>query len=66
MLLNWFQLCLYYFQVELDEEWFENQKTRPDKQTFFHIQTGINSFTMLSASAQPDPRCTGPDIMVKH
>jgi len=55
-----------HFQVELDEEWFENQKTRPDKPTFFHIQTGINSFTMLSASAQPDPRCTGPDIMAKH
>jgi hypothetical protein len=55
-----------HFQVELDEEWFENQKTRPDKPTYFQIQTGINSFTMLSASAQPDPHCTGPDIMPKQ
>jgi hypothetical protein len=55
-----------HFQVGLDEEWFENQQTRPDKPTYFEIQTGINSFTMLSASAQPDPHCTGPDIMAKH
>jgi hypothetical protein len=57
-----------HFQVELDEGWWvEQQKDwRPDKPTFFHIQEGENSFTILSASDKPDPRCTGHDIMPKH
>jgi hypothetical protein len=55
-----------HFQIELDEEWFENQQTRPDKPTFFQIQEGKNSFTMLSASGQPNSHCTGPDIMPKQ
>ena len=54
------------FQVELDQEWYENQKTRPDRPTYFQIKEGDNSFTMLSASAQPDSHCTGPYIMVKR
>jgi hypothetical protein len=56
------------FQVELDEGWWvEQQKDwRPGKPTFFQIQEGKNSFTMLSASGQPDQHCTGPDIMPKQ
>ena len=38
-----------HFQVELDEEWFENQKTRPDKPTYFQIQTGINSCLLYTS-----------------
>jgi hypothetical protein len=52
-----------HFQVDLDLEWLVNQQTRPDSPTFFQIQEGKNSFTMLSASGKPDPHCTGPDIM---
>ncbi len=55
-----------HFQVELDLEWFVNQQTRPDRPTYFQIQEGTNSFTMLSASGKPDPHCTGHDIMPKH
>jgi hypothetical protein len=39
---------------------------RPDARTFFQIQEGKNSFTMLSASGKPDPHCTGHDIMPKQ
>ncbi len=55
-----------HFQVELDLEWLVNQQTRPDKPTYFQIQEGKNSFTMLSASGNPDPHCTGHDIMAQH
>jgi hypothetical protein len=57
-----------HFQVELDQGWWvEAQKDwRPDKPTYFQIQEGKNSFTMLSALDKPDPRCTGRDIMPKH
>ena len=57
-----------HFQVELDEGWWVEEKKdwRPDTPTFFQIQEGKNSFTMLSASDKPDPHCTGPDIMPKH
>ncbi|MGD0097791.1 MAG: hypothetical protein ABSB60_14970 [Terracidiphilus sp.] len=54
-----------HFQVELDKGWWVEGKTdlRPDTPTFFQIQEGKNSFTMLSASDKPDPHCTGHDIM---
>jgi hypothetical protein len=57
-----------HFQVELDEGWWVEQLSnwRPDKPTFFQIQQGQNSFTMLSASGKPDPHCTGHDIMPKN
>jgi hypothetical protein len=57
-----------HFQVELDEGWWvEQQKDwRPDKPAYFQIQEGNNSFTMLSASGQPNQHCTGPDIMPKQ
>jgi hypothetical protein len=57
-----------HFQVEFDEGWWvEGQKDwRPDKPTYFQIQQGKNSFTMLSASGKPDPHCTGHDIMPKN
>jgi len=54
-----------HFQVELDYGWWweEKKDLRPDARTFFQIQEGKNSFTMLSASDKPDPHCTGHDIM---
>lgn len=57
-----------HFQVELDEGWWVEQQEdwRPDKPAYFQIQEGKNSFTLLSASAQPDPHCSGADIMAKH
>ncbi|MGD0938250.1 MAG: hypothetical protein ABR905_00975 [Terracidiphilus sp.] len=57
-----------HFQVELDKGWWvEGEKNqRPDTPTFFQIQEGKNSFTMLSASDKPDPHCTGHDIMPKQ
>ena len=55
-----------HFQVELDAEWIDSKgKSTPDKSTYFQIQEGKNSFTLLSTSDQPDTRCTGPDIMAK-
>lgn len=60
-----------HFQVELDQTRYINQtpvaqKPVAGKPTYFQIQEGTNSFTMLSASPASDPHCTGPDIMVKH
>jgi hypothetical protein len=56
-----------HFQVQLDAEWIDNKgKSTPGKSTYFEIQEGKNSFTMLSASGQPDARCIGPDIMPKQ
>ncbi|MGO8756895.1 MAG: hypothetical protein ACLQG3_02110 [Terracidiphilus sp.] len=56
-----------HYQVELDEEWVDDKgNSRPDSPTYFQIEEGNNSFTMLSATASADPRCTGPDIMAKH
>lgn len=45
------------FQVELDQD-----RGAP---TFFEIREGRDSFTMLSASSQPDPQCKGADLMQK-
>jgi hypothetical protein len=57
-----------HFQVELDKGWWVEEKKdwRPDTPTFFQIQEGKNSFTMLSASDKHDPHCTGHDIMPKQ
>ena len=55
-----------HFQVELDAAWIDSKgKSTPDKSTYFQIQGGKNSFTLISATDQPDTRCTGPDIMLK-
>ncbi len=55
-----------HFQVELDAAWIDSKgKATPDKSTYFQIQQGKNSFTLLSASDQSDTHCTGPDIMAK-
>jgi hypothetical protein len=56
-----------HYQVELDEEWVDDKgNSRSGSPTYFQIEEGKNSFTMLSAAANTDPRCTGPDIMAKH
>jgi len=57
-----------HFQVEFDKGWWVEEKNdwRPDTPTFFQIQEGKNSFTMLSASDKPDTHCTGHDIMPKQ
>jgi hypothetical protein len=34
--------------------------------TYFQIEQEKNSFTMLSASEKPDPRCSGGDLMASH
>ncbi len=46
------------FQVELD----------PDSGAplYYRLREGQNSFTMLSASATPDPRCDGADLMKRN
>ena len=55
------------YQVELDEEWVDGKgNSRPGSPTYFQIEEGTNSFTMLSSTANADPHCTGPDIMAKH
>ena len=46
---------LKHFQVELDLD--------PGPTHYFQIQQGDNSFTMLSASTQPDARCKGLNLM---
>jgi hypothetical protein len=46
------------FQVELDHD--------SDASFYYQIREGQNSFTMLSASARPDPRCNGADLMKGH
>ncbi len=56
-----------HFQVELDEEWVDDKGgSRPGPTTYFQIEEGNNSFTMLSSSSQADPKCTGSDIMSKQ
>ncbi|MGA2571499.1 MAG: hypothetical protein ABSF23_13350 [Terracidiphilus sp.] len=56
-----------HYQVELDEDWVDDKgNSRPGSPTFFQIEEGQNSFTMLSAAANADPHCAGPDIMAKH
>jgi hypothetical protein len=56
-----------HYQVELDEEWVDDKgNSRPGSPTYFQIEEGKDSFTMLSAAANTDPRCTSPDIMAKH
>jgi hypothetical protein len=56
-----------HYQVELDEEWVDEKgNSRPDRPIYFQIEEGKNSFTMFSAAANADPRCTGPDIVAKH
>jgi hypothetical protein len=47
-----------HFQVELD--------LSPGPASYFHIRQGNNSFVMLSAAAQPDPACKGPNLMPKQ
>jgi hypothetical protein len=47
-----------HFQVEFDRD--------PGATTYFQIEEGENSFTMLDASSVPDPRCKGADLMPKH
>jgi hypothetical protein len=55
-----------HFQVELDAEFIDSKgKSTPDKSTYFQIQEGNNSFTLLSTAEQPDTRCAGVDIMPK-
>lgn len=55
-----------HYQVELDEEVVDGQgNSRPGSPTYFQIEEGNNSFTMLSAAATADARCTGADIMPK-
>jgi len=56
-----------HYQVELDARW-DNEKRNscPGVPAFFQIAEGKNSFTMLSAAANADPHCTGPDIMPKR
>jgi hypothetical protein len=44
-----------HFQVAL------NLNSGPGR--YFQIKQGDNSFTMLSAATQPDPRCKGGDLM---
>ncbi len=49
---------LTHFQVEANQD--------PDIHTYYQISQGENSFTMLSASPTPDPRCRGADLMQKN
>jgi len=33
---------------------------------YFQIEQGKDSFTLVSGSNAPDPKCTGPDLMGEH
>jgi len=55
-----------HYQVELRQASAGPAKPRPAPPTFFQIEEGKNAFTMLSASTQPNPHCTGADIMTAH
>ncbi len=56
-----------HYQVAADLDWIDkNGNSRDGGPINFQIEQGKNSFTMLSASSQPDPHCTGPDIMPKR
>jgi hypothetical protein len=52
-----------HFQMELVAEHWDGKTAHPLPSTYFQIQQGANSFTMLSASGKPDPRCSGGDLM---
>jgi hypothetical protein len=53
-----------HFQVELDRNQADsNGNWHPGPSTYFEIQQGNNSFTMLSASSHANPRCNGPNLM---
>jgi hypothetical protein len=47
-----------HFQVEFDRD--------PGKPTYFQIEQGENSFTMLDASPTPNSHCKGADLMQKQ
>jgi hypothetical protein len=47
-----------HFQVEFDRD--------PGKPTYFQIEQGENSFTMLDASPTPNSHCKGVDLMQKQ
>ncbi|MGC1462638.1 MAG: hypothetical protein WA802_10580 [Terracidiphilus sp.] len=56
-----------HYQVEADLDWTDqNGNSRDGGTVYFQIEEGKNSFTMLSASSQPDQHCKGPDIMPKQ
>jgi len=46
------------FQVELDRD--------PGAPSYFRIERGRNSFTMVSVAEKADPLCNGPDLMPKR
>lgn len=55
------------YEVELDENWVNSKgASRQGPTTYFQIEEGKNSFTMLSASPRSDASCIGPDIMPKE
>ena len=47
-----------HFQVEFNRD--------PGAPTYFQIEEGENSFTMVDASPAPDPRCKGADLVPKR
>ena len=55
-----------HFQMELVAERWDGKAAHPLPSTYFQIQQGANSFTMLSASETPDPHCGGGDLMASH
>jgi hypothetical protein len=56
-----------HFQVELDQRTSDGKgKLQPGEPTWFHIQQGSNSFTMLDSAYHKDSRCSGPDIMPRQ
>jgi hypothetical protein len=52
-----------HFQVELDLAKWVHQDQVPIATTYFQIEQGKNSFTMLAASDKADQRCGGGDLM---
>jgi hypothetical protein len=55
------------FQVELDGNWIgAGGAETPSSTTYFEIEQGKNSFTMIRASQSADARCKGPDIMAQR
>jgi len=55
-----------HFQMTLFAVKLLNQRQIPVSTTYFQIEQGKNSFTMLSASQKADPLCGGGDLMGSH
>jgi hypothetical protein len=55
-----------HYQIELDLSHYVAAKQMPLLSIYAQVRQNPGSFTMLSITNEPDPTCTGPDIMNKR